>query len=146
MPEFEDAERPAFLFDPIRQKKVLATPEEKVRQAVVHYFLTALEVPARLIAVEFDIRRLAPQAKGRLDVVAFVPGGGGLRAWAIAECKAPDIAIDDKTARQLERYLALVQSRFIMATNGTVTLTLEREGEIGFRRIDSLPKYGGPPL
>lgn len=152
-----------FLFDPIRKREVKATPEEQVRQALLHYFLDTLRVPPRLLAVEFDLRAIAKhhresqhqKSRGRLDLVAFMPAqppkptqpkqGGvseplGLSAWAIAECKAPDIAIDESTARQLERYLAILPSQYLMATNGQQTVVLQVEGQ-SVRRIAGLPVY-----
>lgn len=143
-----------FLFDPIRKRDVKATPEEQVRQALLHYFLDTLHVPPRLLAVEFDLRAIAKnhrenqhqKSRGRLDLVAFVPGAGvasdplGLSAWAIAECKAPDIAIDESTARQLERYLAILPCQYLMATNGHQTVVLQVEGQ-SIRHIAGLPVY-----
>lgn len=143
-----------FLFDPIRKRDVKVTPEEQVRQALLHYFLDTLRVPPRLLAVEFDLRAITKnQAKsptknrgGRLDLVAFMPGFGaasdplGLSAWVIAECKAPEVDIDENTARQLERYLAILPSQYLVATNGRQTVVLKVDGE-GIRRIANLPVY-----
>jgi hypothetical protein len=131
------------LFDPIRKRDVLATPEEYVRQAVLQHFLKVLGVPPRLLVVEFDLRNIDAQKRGRLDVVAFTPGGQGLVAWAIAECKAPHIAVDESTARQLERYIAVIPSSFLMATNGGNTTCLMRNATGGFQRIAQLPIYPG---
>lgn len=136
----------AFLFDPIRQKKVPATPEEHVRQAMVRYFLDDLGVPARLLVVEFDLRKVSPRHRGRLDVVAFLPGGQGLEAWAIAECKAPEVKIDESTARQLERYLAVLPCRYLVASNGQTTVTLERQEVLAFRRVPSLTRFPLGPV
>jgi Type I restriction enzyme R protein N terminus (HSDR_N) len=129
------------LFDPIRRREVDGTPEEHVRQALVSYFLDVLKVPPRLLAVEFDLRKVNPSKRGRLDVIAFKPSGGfGLEAWAIAECKAPEIEVDEKVARQLERYLSILPCRYLMATNGRQSVVLEVEGS-ATRRIVSLPLF-----
>jgi hypothetical protein len=127
--------------DPIRGKTVGATPEEGVRQALLRYFLDTLKVPPRLLAVEYDLRNLDANQRGRLDIVAFKPGGQGLTAWAIAECKAPDIAIDEKTARQLERYVSVLSPEFLVATNGHATIVLHKKKDGRFSAIPSMPVY-----
>ncbi|MBW8889320.1 MAG: type I restriction enzyme HsdR N-terminal domain-containing protein [Fibrobacteres bacterium] len=135
----EDAEG---LFDPIRKRRVAATPEERVRQAVIRYLVDTVGVPANLIGVEFSLANLEPGNFHRVDVVAWRPGEGQLAPWLLVECKEPGCRIDDDVAWQAAGYLKRIPCRYVMLTNGKVTRVLEREGE-GYVITAGLPYF--PP-
>jgi hypothetical protein len=136
-----EAERPrATLFDPVRRREVPATPEEKVRQAVLGYLLDTLRVPAGLIGVEFSLSALEPGNLRRADIVVFRPGAGQLAPWLLVECKEPGTAITDAVAFQVAHYLHRIPSLYLMVSNGGDTRCLER-GEAAYRLIPSLPYF-----
>jgi hypothetical protein len=128
------------VFDPVRKRKVPATPEEGVRQAVIRYLLDTLGVPANLIGVEFSLASLEPGNLRRADLAVWTPGAGQLTPWLLVECKAPAVSIDDATAFQAAGYLRRIPCSYVMLSNGKDTRCLEKEGE-GYRLIPSLPFY-----
>ncbi|MEC7658769.1 MAG: type I restriction enzyme HsdR N-terminal domain-containing protein, partial [Bacteroidota bacterium] len=72
-----------YIFDQIRKKFVVLTPEEWVRQHVVHYLLNEKKAPKSWINIEkqFTISNL----KKRFDVIVF-SGDGSVQL--LVECKA----------------------------------------------------------
>ena len=78
-----------MIFDIIRKKFVILTPEEWVRQHVIHYLVESKNYPVALIAVERDIDLYG--LRRRVDVVAFDREG---KPWLIIECKAPSVQLD----------------------------------------------------
>ncbi|MEN3041143.1 MAG: type I restriction enzyme HsdR N-terminal domain-containing protein [Bacteroidia bacterium] len=90
------------LWDPIRQAGVAATPEERVRQAFIH-FLVQKGCPWSAIQVEYSVPR-----GGRFDVAVCAPDGS---LWLLAECKAETSAKEKLWGTawaQLRRYARYV--------------------------------------
>jgi hypothetical protein len=131
------------LFDPIRKRQVAATPEEKVRQAVIRYLIDTVGVPPNLMGVEFSLSVLEPGNLRRVDIVTWRPGEGQLSPWLLVECKEPGARIDDEVAWQAAGYLTRVPCRFVMLTNGRDTRILERAGA-DYRLAPGLPFYQPP--
>ena len=69
-----------MIFDIIRKKFVVLTPEEWVRQHVIHYLVESKNYPVALIAVEREIDLYG--LRRRFDVVAFDREG---KPWLIIE-------------------------------------------------------------
>ena len=88
-----------MIFDIIRKKFVILTPEEWVRQHVIHYLVESKNYPVALIAVEREIDLYG--LRRRFDVVAFDRKG---KPWLIIECKAPSVQLDQKVFDQAFRY------------------------------------------
>jgi hypothetical protein len=87
------------LFDDIRKKHIVITPEEWVRQHFVQYLVNQKKYPKTLIKLEGGLK-LNQMAK-RTDIVVFNPSGQRI---LIVECKAPSVAIDQKVFDQVARY------------------------------------------
>lgn len=97
-----------LVFDPLRKKYVALTPEEEVRQQILHYLVENLSVPAGLLAVEYSI-----QVNGldkRCDAVVF---SNDMQPLMIVECKAKNVKITQKTLDQTVRYYSALQPRFL---------------------------------
>jgi hypothetical protein len=101
------------VFDPIRRRYVMLTPEEKVRQQVLHLLVTELQVPPGLIAVEYTIS--VGKLSKRCDIVVF---SNTHKPMLIVECKAEHIAPGQSTLEQAARYNQGLQVNFLMITNG----------------------------
>ena len=101
------------IFDLIRKKYVVLTPEEWVRQHFINYMLKALNYPKSLIKVESGLKLNALQK--RSDILIHDREG---KAWMLVECKAPEIALDQKAFNQATIYNMTIRARFIVVTNG----------------------------
>jgi hypothetical protein len=110
---FKNSENKVAIFDEIRKKFIILTPEEWVRQHVVHYLISDKSYPKSWINVEkrIKINRLIK----RYDVVVFNPDGS---IFLLVECKAPEIKISQQTFDQIARYNLTLKANYLMVTNG----------------------------
>ena len=83
------------IFDPLRRKFVVLTPEEWVRQHLIHYLHHCKGYPLELMQVEGCI--LVNGLPRRFDLVIF---DRKLSPFLLAECKQPLVAITQKTFDQ----------------------------------------------
>ncbi|GEP50627.1 restriction endonuclease subunit R [Flavobacterium noncentrifugens] len=110
---FRNSDERISVFDEIRKKFVVLTPEEWVRQHVVQFLMQEKKYPKSLINVEklLTINGLTK----RYDVVVFNNDGS---IFILVECKAPQIKISQMVFDQIARYNMTMQSEFLMVTNG----------------------------
>jgi type I site-specific restriction endonuclease len=110
---FKNSENKISIFDEIRKKFIILTPEEWVRQHVVQFLLEEKNYPKSLINVEKVLK--VNGLNKRYDVVVFNPDGSIL---VLIECKAPQIKIAQATFDQIARYNMTMKADFLMVTNG----------------------------
>jgi len=109
----KNKENKRYIFDVIRKKDLLLTPEEWVRQHCIQFLLQEKKYPVSLINVEKSIQ-VYGQMK-RYDIIVFTPKG---KVKILVECKAPHIPLDQAVFDQIARYNLQVDSEFLMVTNG----------------------------
>ncbi len=116
-PEYDfrirENERKPEIFDAFRKKYVALTPEEWVRQNLLMYLVNEKRYPASLIAVEAGLK-LYNRTK-RTDIVVYNNKGNPL---LIAECKAPEVVINQKAFDQIARYNMALKVNYMIVTNG----------------------------
>lgn len=110
---FKSNENKLSVFDEIRKKFILLTPEEWVRQNVVQYLLQEKQYPKSLTNVEKVIK--VNDLVKRYDVVVYNPDGS---IFLLVECKAPNIKITQETFNQIARYNLALKAEHLMVTNG----------------------------
>lgn len=110
---FKNSENKLFVFDEIRKKFVLLTPEEWVRQHVVQHLIQVKQYPKSYINVE-KLVKVNGQNK-RYDIVVFNPDGS---IFLLVECKEPKVIISQATFDQIARYNLTMNANFLMITNG----------------------------
>ena len=110
---FRNSENKVAIFDEIRKKFILLTPEEWVRQHTLHYLLQDNKYPKSYINVEKLIK--INTLNKRYDIVVFQPNGS---IFLLIECKAPEVAITQKTFDQIARYNLALKAKYLMVTNG----------------------------
>ena len=84
---FKNSENKIAIFDEIRKKFVILTPEEWVRQHVVSFLVNEKKIAKSHIAVEKKIS-LNGVTK-RYDIAVFYPNG---ELYLLVECKSPDVS------------------------------------------------------
>jgi len=102
-----------LIFDEIRKKFIILTPEEWVRQHVIRYLVLDKNYPVSHISVEKQLK-LHKTVK-RYDIVVYNRDGG---IELIVECKAPNIKISQDTFDQIARYNFVLKANLLMVTNG----------------------------
>ena len=110
---FKNSENKTAVFDEIRKKFVILTPEEWVRLHTVQFLMKVKQYPKSHINVEKQLK-LGAMTK-RYDVVVYKPNG---EIQLIVECKAPSIKISQTTFDQIARYNMSLDATYLMVTNG----------------------------
>ncbi|WP_299156729.1 type I restriction enzyme HsdR N-terminal domain-containing protein [uncultured Christiangramia sp.] len=110
---FKNNQNKVAVFDDLRKKFIILTPEEWVRQHTVKFLEKEKNYPVSLINVEKQLK-IAGLTK-RYDVVVFEPEGN---IHIIVECKAPKIKITQDTFDQIARYNLSLKANYLMVTNG----------------------------
>jgi len=101
------------IFDEIRKKFILLTPEEWVRQNFIRFLVSEKKFPVALIAVEKKVEvNGRPQ---RFDLLVYNRNGLPLM---IAEFKAPDVKITQESFDQVARYNMALKVEYIVVSNG----------------------------
>ncbi|WP_214071652.1 type I restriction enzyme HsdR N-terminal domain-containing protein [Mucilaginibacter sp. dw_454] len=101
------------LFDEIRKRNIIITPEEWVRQHFVQYLIGHKNYPKSLLKLEGGHKLYGKQR--RSDIIAFNSAGEKV---LIVECKAPSVAIDQKVFDQVARYNMVHKIGLLAVTNG----------------------------
>jgi len=128
------------LFDEIRKKNIILTPEEWVRQHFVQYLIRQKGYPRSLIRLEGGLKLNGLQK--RTDIVVFDSSGQRI---LIVECKAPSVSIDQKTFDQVARYNMVHKVSLLAVSNGLqhyyCTINHEKRN---YLFIEDLPAYSKP--
>ena len=126
-----------MLFDIIRKKNIVITPEEWVRQHFVQYLINQKKYPKTLIKLEGG-HKLNGMAK-RSDIVIYNPAGQKI---LLVECKAPSITIDQKTFDQIAHYNIVHKVKTLAVTNGLQHYYCNIDFDKGaYNFIEELPAY-----
>ncbi|HEX8277072.1 MAG TPA: type I restriction enzyme HsdR N-terminal domain-containing protein [Segetibacter sp.] len=123
-----------IIFDECRKRWVTLTPEEWVRQNFLQYLMLVKQYPAKLIAVEREIK-LGDISK-RFDIVVFKSS----EPWMMVECKEMKVQLSEEVMRQVLNYNIAVKVQYLVITNGTSTFALQvQNGK--FEWLKDLPVF-----
>lgn len=124
-----------IIFDPLRKKWLLLTPEEWVRQNFVQYLIQVKKYPATLIALEKMI--ILGELKKRFDILVYDKDH---LPWMMIECKAPVIRLDQAVLQQLLRYHISVPTGFLVVTNGDYSYGWQKKDQ-RLQLLNELPEW-----
>ena len=118
-----------------RHRWVRLTPEEWVRQQLLHRLVGQLDYPASLIAVEQAIN--VGEAKKRCDAVVY---DRQMNPLMVIECKAETVPLTQKTLDQAITYNRKLNVPFLMLHNGVQTICIHGTNHYtsGFPRYTDL--------
>lgn len=121
------------IYDKLRAKWLVLTPEEWVRQHVVCFMLTHCGFLPQQIVAEYPVNiNGMPQ---RADIVVYDTNA---KPYIVVECKETGVKIDDEVLRQVVRYNSIIGCRYIVITNGLKTFCYRRD-EHSYTPIDHFP-------
>lgn len=112
-----------YVYDTIRNKWLVLTEEEWVRQNMVSYLIRLANCPRALIALEKGIK--LNELKKRFDILVY---DSSLRPWMLVECKAPEVGLSEDVLRQVLNYNITTPVKYIVITNGRATAAWEKCG------------------
>ncbi len=111
--KYKQVNNNVYIFDRIRKKYVFLTPEEWVRQHLIHFLIDNKNFPASLIKIESGLRY--NRLKKRTDVLIYDRLG---QAMLIIECKSAEHKLSSPDLRQVSAYGAALKPSFLGVTNG----------------------------
>ena len=128
-----------YLFDELRKKWILSTPEEEVRQQFWKYLHFKKKYPVSLMAIE---KTIAFNGKNkRFDLLIYDRNGN---PNIIVECKARNTRINELTLDQILSYQYKISAKYLILTNGEKTYCLEIDlTEKKVIYLEDIPQYVG---
>ncbi|MCF8335242.1 MAG: type I restriction enzyme HsdR N-terminal domain-containing protein [Bacteroidales bacterium] len=111
--KIKSKEQKKYIFDTIRKKFVLLTPEEWVRQNFVRYLVHEKHYSSQLIAIEMTLEY--NRLFFRADVVVY---NRNIQPVLIVECKAPGVKLKQEHFDQIARYNMQLRVEYLIVTNG----------------------------
>ena len=136
--KYKNKENKPYIFDVIRKKYFLLTPEEWVRQHIVR-FLLEKGYSKNLISVEKQL--IINGLKRRFDIVVF---NKEMNPYILIECKAPDVQLTQKTFDQANRYNWLLKAPYLIMTNGLKHYVCEIDFEKNnYKFLNEIPDKNG---
>ena len=133
-----------YFLDTIRQRLVLITPEEIVRQQIISYLIHNLNMPENMIIVEAPLAHYGIDSKRRADIV--------VHGWSekdkcnvpvlVIECKAEGVYLGNEVANQAFDYADLLGCDYVAMTDGhNVYCYRYNEKTNAYDNIKKLPNY-----
>ncbi|MGG9964395.1 type I restriction enzyme HsdR N-terminal domain-containing protein [Ferruginibacter sp. SUN106] len=119
-PKIKKEDNREIIFDEVRKKWVILTPEEWVRQNFLQYLVQVKKYPASLIAVEKEIK--LGDLKKRFDIVVY---DAASKPWMIAECKEMNVELNKQVLDQVLRYNITMQVPYLVITNGSYCMAFQ---------------------
>lgn len=102
-----------MIFDALRRKNVILTPEEWVRQHFVHYLISSLNYPKSLLSIERGTSYNKLQK--RTDLCVYNQEG---KPHLLVECKAAHVPITQEVVKQVSTYNQTLHAKYVVITNG----------------------------
>lgn len=102
-----------FIFDDIRKKFLVLTPEEWVRQNFIRYLIEEKGFPSALMVIERGLT--VNQNPFRADLLIYNRTGTPL---LVVEFKAPEVKITQAVFDQIARYNMRFRVPFLIVSNG----------------------------
>ncbi len=109
-----------LIFDEVRKRWIILTPEEWVRQNFLQYLIQVKKYPAPLIAIEKEIK--LGDLKKRFDIVVY---GSSSKPWMIIECKEMNVDLSKQVLHQVLRYNITMQVPYLVITNGSYCMAFQ---------------------
>ena len=127
------------IFDLIRKKYLILTPEEWVRQHFVNLLINYFDYPKGRFSVEKGLTYQKGVNK-RTDILVYNKNG---EVEVLVELKAPHVKLDQSTFLQLASYNKIHNARVLIISNGIQTFCFEVSKENKLEFLDEIPKSLG---
>ena len=125
------------IFDILRRKYLVITPEEWVRQHFIHYLIDHKNYPMSLLANEVSLP--VGDKVIRADSVLY---DNRLRPRMIIEYKAPHVQLTQKVFDQISVYNLLLHVDYLIVSNGIDTYICKMDYERQtYAFLPSIPNY-----
>ncbi len=127
------------ILDILRQKFVVLTPEEWVRQHFVHFLIEQKGYSKTLMANEVTVT-LNGMSR-RCDTVVYRQEG--MKPLMIVEYKRPDVEITQRVFEQICRYNMVLEVEWLVVSNGLKHYCCQVDIKNGgYAFMKDIPSYG----
>jgi len=126
-----------YIYDIVRKRYFVLTPEEMVRQSFINYLVEHLGYPKSLISVEREVKM--GRKSNRSDIHILTNSGD---CFMLIECKSFKVKMNQDVFDQAAKYSSTLKAKYMVVTNGITTLCCSLDHEkkdVAFQ--DSLPEY-----
>lgn len=135
--KIEEFDGKTYIFDKIRKKNIVLTPEEWVRQHFISMLINFYDVPKSLITLEEGI--IYHKLNKRSDILVYDRKGN---PFILIECKRPTVLINKNVLNQIIIYNKIIKARFLVISNGLKTICFETfEESDKILQLNDLPKF-----
>jgi hypothetical protein len=135
--KLKKADGKVWIFDGIRKKYIVLTPEEWVRQHFINYLITDFKYPKSLLKVEGGL--LYNTLQKRSDIIVFNREG---KPWMIIECKSPAVKLSPETLMQASVYNATLRAKYLTVSNGLLHFCATIDWTAGTTTLlNNLPEF-----
>ena len=126
-----------YIFDLLRKKHLILTPEEWVRQNLVSYFINDLNYPKGLIKTESSLKY--NNLKKRSDILIY---NNDMTHYMIVECKSYKMKLNKSHLNQSAIYNKIYRSKYLMVSNGMEHIVCEYDWKKEtFKFRNSIPQF-----
>jgi len=126
-----------YIFDFLRKKKLVLTPEEWVRQNLVSHLVNDLNYPKGLIKTESSLKY--NNIRKRSDIIVL---DRDMKNFMVIECKSFKLKLNNSNLNQAAVYNKIYKSRYLMLSNGLQHIICEYDWvNESFSFLDSIPEY-----
>ncbi len=127
-----------YVFDRVRKKKVILTPEEWVRQSIINHLISNLNYPESLISSETFLKY--NNLNKRSDIL--VKSRNGVDNYLLVECKSFKMKLNESHLSQVSVYNKVYLSKYIMITNGIDHFVISSSDQLGeINILNNIPEY-----
>lgn len=124
-----------YIFDGIRRKYIVLTPEESVRQELIQWLIEDQGYPKTMFSVEKKIQALNKWFRYDIMIYHFSD------PWMLLECKRPGTVLNMDTLLQSSVYQHSMQAKYIVLSNGEQTLCMDIAAQ---KWLETFPAYPFP--
>ena len=115
-----------YIYDPCRQRLLLQTPEEEIRQRTIQILIEEMQIPRDAISTEFPLHQIDSTSKKRADIVVWCRSRNEEIPLLVLEIKASHIKLTNHTLEQVQSYNRILKAKYIGISNGdTIELFVE---------------------
>lgn len=126
-----------YVWDEWRNKMVRLTPEEWVRQHLMHYLVEHLGYPKQLLGTEIGLK-VGTMSK-RADALLY---NRQLQPQMLIECKAPEVRLSDEVLMQAIRYNMALSVPYLLLSNGLEHVVYHIDyTEQSYHNLSEIPNY-----
>ena len=125
------------VFDAVRKKYLILTPEEWVRQHFIYFLNVEKKYPLGLMGVEKLVKY--NDMRTRADIVLYTTQG---IPNMIVECKAPKVKITQDTFNQIAKYNSQLKVQYLVVTNGMKHYCCEMKYDTNkIKFLEEIPEF-----